>query len=287
MEHSAAVSQPSWRMLSCPNITMGRAVIKEQNQTTYRASPIVNYYAQLNTLQPAEKAILEGLKNQSSSLKMLDIGVGGGRTTQHFAKITSEYVGIDYSAEMISACNKRFSPSSDKMQFEVCDARNMNQFADHSFDFILFSFNGIDYVSHEDRLQIFQEISRVGKPGGYFLFSSHNLQGFEHEFNLRKQLSYNPLTTYVKLVMFALMRFLNRSITLTQIKAADYMIVRDESHNFRLNTYYIRPKEQVYQLGIYFTDCKIYSWKSEIEIADERDLNSNREMWLYYFCRIQ
>jgi ubiquinone/menaquinone biosynthesis C-methylase UbiE len=262
-------------------------VIKDQNQTTYRASQIVNHYAQLNTLQPAEKAILNLLRDQSSNIKMLDIGVGGGRTTQHFSKITSEYIGIDYSAEMIAACEKRFSASSANVKFEVCDARDLSRFTDHSFDFILFSFNGIDYTSHKDRLKIFQEIKRVGKSGGYFCFSSHNLQGFEYEFDFKKQLGLNPLKTYVNLVMFALLKFFNRSITLTGIQAMDYAIVRDESHNFRLNTYYVRPKEQLHQLDFDFRDCKVYPWRNEWEIASDVELDSNCDMWLYYFCVIR
>jgi ubiquinone/menaquinone biosynthesis C-methylase UbiE len=261
-------------------------VIKDQNKRTYRASQIVKYYAQLNTLQPAEKAILELLKSKFSSIKMLDIGVGGGRTTQHFSKITSDYVGIDYSSEMISACKKRFSTSSGKMQFEVCDARDMSQFADNSFDFILFSFNGIDYTSHEDRLKIFQEISRVCKPRGYFFFSTHNLQGIESEFEIKKHISLNPLKTYVNLVMFALLRFFNRSYTLTQIKTANFAIIRDESHNFQLKTYYIRPKEQIHQLAEWFNNLQVYSWRKEKKIVDLKELEINSDMWLYYLCTI-
>jgi ubiquinone/menaquinone biosynthesis C-methylase UbiE len=259
---------------------------KDLNQTTYTTSHIVNYYAQLNQLQPAEQAIFNLLEQQGLKLKMLDIGVGGGRTTQHFSKITSEYIGTDYSAEMISACKKRFSASSHKVEFEVCDARDMSRFLDNSFDFILFSFNGIDYVSHLDRLKIFAEISRVGKPGSYFFFSSHNLQGIESEFELKKHISLNPLKTYVNLVMFALLQFFNRSYTLTQLKVSDFAIIRDESHNFKLQTYYIRPKEQIHQLGKWFIHLKVFSWRKEIEILDSEELKKNRDMWLYYLCSI-
>jgi ubiquinone/menaquinone biosynthesis C-methylase UbiE len=261
-------------------------MFNDKNKTTYSTASIVRHYAQLNALQPAEKAVLKLLQHQSSSIKMLDIGVGGGRTTQHFSKIASEYIGIDYSADMISACRKRFSAVSQKMQFEVCDARDMSQFADNSFDFILFSFNGIDYVSHQERLKIFQEINRVGKPGGYFFFSSHNLQSLEKEFDVRKQLSLNPLKTYINLAMFSLLRLVNRSIDLAHIKAADYVIVRDESHNFQLKTYYVRPKEQIHQLSNWFSKIKVYSWKKEIEIVNMQELRVHSDMWLYYLCNI-
>ncbi|ELP52058.1 methyltransferase type 11 domain protein [Microcystis aeruginosa TAIHU98] len=66
----------------------------------------------------------------------------------------------------------------------MADARNLEQFADNYFDFILFSFNDIDYISHADRFLVLEEISRIGKAGGYFCFSSHNLQGIIPEFDI-------------------------------------------------------------------------------------------------------
>lgn len=258
----------------------------DRNKVAYSIPSIVRHYAQLHALQPAEKAVLKLLQHHSSSIKMLDIGVGGGRTAQHFSKITSEYIGIDYSADMISACKKRFSGFSQNMQFKVCDARDMSQFSDNSFDFILFSFNGIDYVSHQDRLKIFQEINRVGSPGGYFFFSSHNIQSLENEFDIQKQFSLNPLKTYVNLVMFSILHLVNRSLNLGQIKAADHVIIKDESHNFKLNTYYIRPKEQSHQLRKWFSQVRVYSWKKETEILNPQELRDNTDMWLCYLCNI-
>ncbi|GAB4131345.1 MAG: hypothetical protein Fur0046_00210 [Cyanobacteria bacterium J069] len=218
---------------------------------------------------------------------MLDIGVGGGRTTLHFSRSVREYVGIDYAKEMIAACQKRFLPSSQSRVFEVVDARDMRQFANHSFDFILFSFNGIDSLSHEDRLQVLQEISRIGKPGGYFFFSSHNLQGLEREFNWQNQISFNPLKTYVNLVMFTLLRGFNRSVSMQQIKQSDHQIIQDESHNFRLKQYYIRPQAQLHQLEADFSNVQIYSWKSGLEITTQTELSANTDMWLYYLCRFK
>ncbi|MEM1255716.1 MAG: class I SAM-dependent methyltransferase [Cyanobacteria bacterium P01_H01_bin.21] len=105
----------------------------DRNATTYAAADIVNYYAQLNRLQPAESALLERLRDQLPAMKMLDIGVGGGRTAQHFAPLVKQYVGIDYSSEMVTACQKRFRKLDHPMSFEVGDARNLSQFDDNSF----------------------------------------------------------------------------------------------------------------------------------------------------------
>ncbi|MBW4522263.1 MAG: class I SAM-dependent methyltransferase [Scytolyngbya sp. HA4215-MV1] len=259
----------------------------EGNPKTYAARRIVQYYSQLSQLQPAEQAILDRLQGQLSKMKMLDIGVGGGRTTQHFAQFVVEYVGIDYSSNMIAACQKRFAAASSTVGFEVCDARDMSQFSDNSFDFILFSFNGIDSISHTDRLQCFQEVSRIGKPGGYFCFSSHNLQAMEREFDWRNHISLNPITTYVNLVMLALLHFFNRPITLSHLKTAAHVILQDESHNFRLKNYYVRPQEQINQLEANFGQVQVYSWKHGLEIASEKELRSNTDMWLYYLCLIK
>jgi ubiquinone/menaquinone biosynthesis C-methylase UbiE len=262
-------------------------MIDDRNQKCYTAPSIVHHYAQLQALQPAEAMVLNLLKDRWADLAMLDIGVGGGRTTQHFAKRVADYTGVDYSADMIAACQKRFSAAPDTIRFSVCDARDMRQFADNSFDFILFSFNGIDSVSHADRVQIFAEISRVGKPGSYFFFSTHNLQGFERELSLRHQLSLNPLATYVNLVMLALLHVFNYPANLNQLKTANDAIVRDESHNFSLNTYYVRPQAQIHQLAADFRDIKVYSWKNDLEIMGEQELCANFDLWLYYLCVIK
>lgn len=261
--------------------------LNDSNQQAYATRSLVQHYTQLGLLQPAEQTILTLLQGQLSSMKMLDIGVGGGRTTQHFSHRVLHYTGIDYSTNMIAACQKRFSAKSQAALFKVCDARDMSQFQDNSFDFILFSFNGIDSVSHSDRLKVFQEVSRVGKPGGYFCFSSHNLQGIERQFDWKNQIGLNPVTTYVNLVMLALLRFLNRSITLTDLNAATHTIIQDESHNFCLKNYYIRPQEQMQQLATDYSNVQVYSWKSGLELTSDHEQRFNTDMWLYYLCLIQ
>ncbi|MFM7437842.1 MAG: class I SAM-dependent methyltransferase, partial [Snowella sp.] len=97
-------------------------MLEDNNQKTYAASSIVKYYAHLKALQPAEETVLAWLKKQSFTMKMLDLGVGGGRTTQYFAPLVEEYIGIDYSPEMIASCKQRFSLTNLSLSFEVGDA---------------------------------------------------------------------------------------------------------------------------------------------------------------------
>jgi ubiquinone/menaquinone biosynthesis C-methylase UbiE len=264
---------------------MADAVNQPINQRTYAAPGIVRYYAQLKALQPAEQSLFEILGNRLSQMKMLDIGVGGGRTTQHFYQRVATYVGIDASAAMIATCQQRF-PNIPPEQFQVCDARDMSRFPDQFFDLILFSYNGIDSVSGGERQQILQEVRRIGKSGGYFFFSSHNLQGLERVFSFRQQLSLNPITTYTNVILWAIHRAINWPLSLTQLRTLDNVVVRDESHNFRLASYYIRPLAQRTQLAPYFTNIRAFPWQSATELTSEDDYRTNQEMWLYYLCQI-
>jgi len=260
---------------------------KSRNKTTYTATSIVNYYAGLNWLQPAEIAILEQLQPQLGTMKMLDMGVGGGRTTLYFAPLVKQYVGIDYSPKMIAACQRRFKDSEYAISLEVGDVRDMSQFEDDSFDFILFSYNGIDYASHQDRLKILAEVKRVGKPGCYFFFSSHNLQALDKGLTWKKQLSINPFKIYTNLMALGLFWLFNLSLNRQTVANADHLIVRDDSHLFRLDTYYIRAAQQLEQLSPDFSDFEIYPWKSQERVLDMDAPILETEQWLYYLCQVK
>jgi ubiquinone/menaquinone biosynthesis C-methylase UbiE len=254
------------------------------NQTLYQTSNIVQFYEQIKDLQPAEQMILDRFATDLPTMRMLDIGVGAGRTTQYFCDRAAHYIGIDYSPEMIDSCQQRF-PETEHRQFKVCDARDLSCFIDQQFDFVLFSFNGIDYVEHVDRLTILKEIHRVSKPGAVFCFSSHNLQSFENAFSFKAQWSWNPIATYTDLFITGILRLLNRPLSPAELEASSYKIVKDESHNFKLNTYYIRPIAQIEQLAKYFQDIQIYPWNHDAELVTEGDRRADINQWLYYICK--
>ncbi len=259
--------------------------VKQKNKQTYETSRIVDYYSQLNQLQPAEAAILKLFASDWHKMKMLDLGVGGGRTTSHFAPLVQEYIGVDYSLPMIKACHKKFKVDFPNVFFQVADARKLVQFADNTFDFILFSFNGLDYVDHSDRLKILYEINRVAKTGSFFFFSSHNLTAITQAFTSKKQLNLNPLKTYTNLFMLGLLKIFNRQVNLELLENSQHLMIRDESHNFKLNTYYVKAQEQLQQLSFGFENIEIYSWQGNEPIKDSQDLAWQNDMWLYYLCR--
>lgn len=257
-----------------------------RNEDVYRLSGVAEGYARQSDLQPPEETILRLMMPNLPKARMLDLGVGGGRTTLHFAKWVREYVGADYSESMITECRRRFSTYPDHISFAVCDARTMEMFASGSFDFILFSFNGIDYVAHADRLKILKEIRRVGKPGGWFCFSSHNLNSLAQLFQLRRLISLNPRFAR-RTVKRLMLRFLNWHLRASTVMRSPYIMINDGAHRRNLSTYYVKPEEQLVQLSKDFTDVQVFSLPTGAEVGTQSDLRNVEDSWLYYLCKIR
>jgi ubiquinone/menaquinone biosynthesis C-methylase UbiE len=246
----------------------------DKNRTVYRDCSIANKYKESVYLDKPEIAFFYKFENKLKAMKMLDIGVGGGRTTHYFAHRVKSYVGIDYSENMVKVCQNRFPD----LDFFTCDARNMGIFQKDHFDLVLFSFNGIDYVSHEDRLNILREIRRVcKKPGGIFFFSSHNLDYVPNLFLIKYSL--DPFIMFYNLYRYALLSIMNRNIECNR----GYAVINDGALNFKLLTYYITQNQQVAQLNdIGFKTISIYSLDSGMDLKEESKNASNP--WLHYLC---
>jgi SAM-dependent methyltransferase len=142
---------------------------KAANLEVYRNPKVVSHYAGLEYLTACERLLFDTYL--TSGMAILDMGVGGGRTTPYLSRKASRYVGVDYSEEMIRLCRDKFP----QLEFLVADAADLTAFADRSFDAIVFSFNGLDSLSPEEqRWECLRECGRVLRAGGVFIFSSHN-----------------------------------------------------------------------------------------------------------------
>ncbi len=257
------------------------------NKNTYNKKSVADYYSKEDKLQPPEAAILESIKERLPQMKMLDIGVGGGRTTLHFAEHTEEYVGVDYSEEMVAVCKRRFSGWSNKIAFAVCDARNMQMFEDDRFDFILFSFNGIDSIAYEDRDRVLREVQRVGKQGGWFAFSTHNLLGAPELFKFHGFRGRSLVGAGKSAVKWVLLNFIcNKPKDVRDLPHKQYAIINDGCHGFNLKNCYIRPSEQIDRLQEGFENIRVFSLAGN-EVNDSGELNSIKHSWLYYLCTIK
>jgi ubiquinone/menaquinone biosynthesis C-methylase UbiE len=141
----------------------------DPNLPVYNRSEVAAYYASLDYLSPCEQALFAEFLKPGDAI--LDLGVGGGRTTPYLSRLASRYVGVDYAPNMVAACREKFP----QLEFLVADATNLASLADGSFDSVVMAFNGIDaLVPSEARRRCLAEIHRVLKNGGVFIFSSHN-----------------------------------------------------------------------------------------------------------------
>jgi ubiquinone/menaquinone biosynthesis C-methylase UbiE len=141
----------------------------ETNLQIYEAPAIASHYASLEYLTPCERLLFDSYIMPASTI--LDLGVGGGRTTAWLARRAATYIGVDRAAAMVEACQSRFP----QLKFVIGDAADLSGFADESFDAVVFAFNGLDYViPGASRRACLEHIYRVLKPKGVVVFSSHN-----------------------------------------------------------------------------------------------------------------
>jgi ubiquinone/menaquinone biosynthesis C-methylase UbiE len=163
------------------------------NRGTWRLPSTVRLYEKLEGwTDPGEQAAVEHVAARVRSRPILDIGVGAGRTTAILKKISDDYVGIDYTREMVDACRAKHPGA----RIEHMDARDLGAFEDNSFALVMFSYNGIDAVDYADRQQVLREVQRVLQPGGLFIVSAHNRDGpgaREQKPRPRLQFTWNPL----------------------------------------------------------------------------------------------
>lgn len=141
----------------------------EVNQRVYSEPAVVDHYAALDYVTECERFLFD--RYIRPSMAVLDLGVGGGRTTMELSRRACRYVGLDYSEKMVKVCREKF-PQLEFVHGNACD---LSQFGAGSFDVVVFSFNGIDYfTATEQRVRFLQECNRVLRDGGVFIFSTHN-----------------------------------------------------------------------------------------------------------------
>lgn len=204
------------------------------NLNTYNSTSVVNWYAGLKEMTVVELRIFETHRDFLKQAALLDIGIGGGRTTRYLKDKCKTYTGIDYSEGFVTQVKKEFP----EVTSLVMDARNLSAFEDHHFDMVNFSFNGIDYVTLEDRTKVLSEIARVLKPGGLFFFSTHNKD--HSSFLVAPWLSkhnsvFTNFKTLIKLSPFLLRKLKNKR---REFLSPDYAIINDSAHNYGLFTFY-------------------------------------------------
>lgn len=149
----------------------GMSAETRANVETFSSSEANNLYIDRATdgLFPQEQKAIERYFGKPDA-RVLDLGCGTGRVTHHLSGMGFDVIGVDPSDSMIDVATS-VHPQID---FVVGDGTDLH-FQDDAFDYVLFSYYGLDYIyPEEQRIRALREIYRVLKPGGIFVFSSHN-----------------------------------------------------------------------------------------------------------------
>lgn len=251
------------------------------NKEAWNSSYAIQSYLGADKLQKPEQTILNLIRSELPGMSMLDIGVGAGRTAVHFAPLAARYTGIDYAQKMIDACEKRFPGARQAGVFRLGDVRSMPEFGEESFDFVLFSYNGMDYIDHAGRLKALREINRVLKYGGYFAFSTHNIFSFPDLYRIRMGAAFKD-NIYQ---FYSLFRLLLENGNPQKHLRRPYSIVNDGTNRFSLLTYYINPEAQIKQLNeAGFSNIRLFAVSNGEEIKAAPSENTRNEHWIYFLC---
>jgi len=214
------------------------------NREWYSRPGAVAPFARDDRLEPALVVLLVRYRDHLLQRDVLDLGVGAGRTTLYLRPLTAGYVGIDYSPAMVAYARARFPEA----RIELGDARDLSRFGGSSFDAVLFSYMGIDAVDHEGRLRVLSEVARVLRPGGVFLFSTHNRDYAGAHDGPRLVLSRNPVTQLANVGRWLRRVWHHQRMRIHERSNEEFALVNDVAEGFTLLHYYIDAGRQRTQL---------------------------------------
>jgi SAM-dependent methyltransferase len=253
-----------------------KAIVDEINRRAYTSKPLLSWYQNQDAIQPAENAILKKISPEIKNKRLLDIGIGGGRTTNFLLPLSKDYVGIDYAPDLIEAAQRKYPEA----EILCRDARDLTSFESATFDFALASHNGLDYMGHEDRIKVLAEISRILKPAGLFMFSTHNRDHrYFDQLPWQQRLSLD--LNYLKNCAHSLF-YLPKHLSLKRhaVHRDEYAVINDNAHGYSLLTYYISIEKQVAQLqSIGFGEAEAYDAEGKVRESD------TTSPWMYYLTR--
>ena len=130
----------------------------------------VRWLRTLHNMVPARLTYFDRFVEDWSGKSVIDIGCGGGFMAEALAKRSADVVGVDPSEGAIQAARIHAAASNLSIDYEIAQAEHL-EFKDDSFDIVVC----VDVLEHLESLEkTLQQIARILKPGGLFLFDTIN-----------------------------------------------------------------------------------------------------------------
>lgn len=135
------------------------------------SKPLHVYYERPNTWSLLPKNL--------KGLEVLDMGCASGWYSEQLIKAGCHVTAVDASPTMVEITRKRLQGQANVIQANL--EKPMDFAKSQSFDIVLASLM-IHYL--DDWPQLMKEVSRILKPGGLFIFSTHQPQSTFFHFKL-------------------------------------------------------------------------------------------------------
>lgn len=156
----------------------------------FDAEGVVDHYADAAAnvgLWSSEEKIFTRVFQPSDSI--LELGCGAGRIAIGLYELGFDKIlASDYSRPMVNGARQLATTLEYRIPFRVCDATQL-EFEENVFDGVIFGFNGLMQIPKAaNREQALKEVFRVLRPGGFFVFTSHDREKSVHrEFWMQEQ----------------------------------------------------------------------------------------------------
>lgn len=258
-----------------------RAVLRRpRTHDAYDAPDVIGELLARDQLFPPEETIRDRLSEWLPGKSVLDVGVGAGRTTEQFGAKAGRYLGVDYSAGMITTCKRRFSQSQSRFEFRTADAREIRDIGGE-WDLIFFSFNGVDHLEVDDRITFFRDVRTMLSPAGRFWFSSHNIRNLPDVYKLTFVKGSTPRQRADTVVFWVLVRLANPRRR--KVATQTHTMINDGAYGFGLRGYYGAVEETVEQLrNAGFATITVFGMDG-VELS-RAEFESTTDSWLTYLC---
>lgn len=219
--------------------------IQDENARRIYRAPGIELQYQGTALDVPETMALLKHQPRFARRRVLDVGIGAGRTSRFLQPFASSYTCIDFSPRMVEYVRSNLP----HLDAHLVDMRDLSAWDEGSFDFILASNNVIDAVSHEDRLLTLRGFHRVLSAGGVVAFSSHNRAYRLALGGPRLCYSRNPVTQGRYAARYLVQMAHHAQTGRFRRFESEYALLDDVGHDYQLLHYYIDADTQRRQLA--------------------------------------